>query len=352
MGEIRMDDTVKTRLLEKLNQIDVKRLSDFHVVLLPDFFVDHFLTMDKFEREFTRIQDIYMQGGGNVPGILQRIHQGGNAANTALALARLGIKSHLICRTDDLGLHLLQFFLGKSGVDLSGVKTDGKLAITTAMEFGKQHVNVMIGDTGSVSDFTFEILDENDLQTVSNSDIVCVVNWGHNKKGTGLAKDVFRFAKKHNVKTFFDTGDPSHRKNEIPELTKNVLTDKSLDILGIHENELLHYGDLTKTKNNEDIINAAVSLKKKIHARVDLHTANFACTVNKNCTVIPSIQLSKIYRVTGAGDTWNAGNLFAELLNFDDDERLLFANLVAGCYIASSDPVHPSLEKIISFIRV
>ncbi|MCK5261570.1 MAG: carbohydrate kinase family protein [Thermoplasmatales archaeon] len=347
-----MDDDVKTRLLEKLNQIDLKRLSDFHVVLLPDFFVDHFLTMDKFERTFTRIQDIYMQGGGNVPGILQRIHQGGNAANTALALARLGIKSHLICKTDDLGLHLLQFFLGKSGVDLSGVKTDGKLAITTAMEFGKQHVNVMVGDTGSVSDFTFEILDENDLQTVSNSDIVCVVNWTLNKKGTDLAKDVFRFAKKHTVKTFFDTGDPGHRKNEIPELTKNVLTDKSLDILGINENELLHYGDLTKAKNDEGIINAAVSLKKKLHARIDLHTTNFACTVNKNCTVMPSLQLSKIYRATGAGDTWNAGNLFAELLHFDDDERLLFANLVAGCYISSPDPIHPSLEKIISFINV
>lgn len=347
-----MDDDVKTRLLEKLNQIDVKRMPDFRIVLLPDFFVDHFLTMDKFEREFTRIQDIFVQGGGNVPGILQRIHQGGNAANTALALARLGIKSHLICRTDDLGLHLLQFFLGKSGVDLNGVKTDGKLAITTAMEFGKQHVNVMVGDTGSVTDFTFESLDEKDLLTISNSDIVCVLNWTLNKKGTGLAKDVFRFAKKHSSKTFFDTGDPGHRKNEIPELTKNVLTDKSLDILGINENELLHYCDLTKVMNEKDIINAAVSLKKKIHARVDLHTANFACTVNKNCTIIPTLQLSKIFRTTGAGDAWNAGNLFAELLNFDDDERLIFANLVAGCYIASSDPVHPSLEKIISFISV
>lgn len=347
-----MDDDVKTRLLEKLSQIDIKNLSDFHVVLLPDFFVDHFLIMDKFEREFTRIQDVYVQGGGNVPGILQRIHQGGNAANTALALARLGIKSHLICKTDNLGLHLLQFFLGKSGVDLSGVKTDGKLAITTAMEFGKQHINVMVGDTGSVSDFTFEILDENDLQTVSNSDIVCVVNWTLNKRGTGLAKDVFRFAKKHTVKTFFDTGDPGCRKNEIPELTKNVLTDKSLDILGINKNELLHYGDIAKANNDEDIISAAVSLKKKLHARIDLHTSNFACTVNKNCTVIPTLQLSKVYRATGAGDAWNAGNLFAELLNFNDDERLLFANLVAGCYISSPDPIHPSLEKIISFIRV
>jgi sugar/nucleoside kinase (ribokinase family) len=346
-----MDEDLKLRLLEKLNQLNVNQLSDFHIVLLPDFFVDHLLFMDNFEREFTRISDIYVQGGGNLPGILQRIHQGGNATNTALALARLGITSHLICTTDALGLHLLQFFLGKSRVDLSGVKTDGKLAVTTAMEFGKKHINVMVGDTGSVSDFTFETLDENDMQTVSRSDIVCVLNWSLNEKGTDLAKSVFKFARKHNVKTFFDTGDPNHRKNEIPELIKNVLIDKSLDILGLNENELLHYSDYTKANNKEDIISATVSLKKKITGRIDLHTSNFACTINKNCTIIPSLKLSKIYRITGAGDAWNAGNLFAELLNFDDDERLLFANIVAGCYIASSDPIHPSLKEIISFIK-
>lgn len=84
---------------------------------------------------------------------------------------------------------------------------------------------------------------------------------------------------------------------------------------------------------------------------MDLHTASFACIVNENCTVIPTLRLSKMYRATGAGDTWNAGNIFAELLHFKDDERLLFANLVAGCYISSSDPVHPSLERIIRFMR-
>ncbi len=351
LGEMKMDDDLKTRLLEKLNHIDSTRLGEFHIVLMPDFFVDHFLTMHSFEKEFSRIRDIYNQGGGNIPGISQKIHQGGNATNTALALAKLGIKPHLICRTDDFGLHLLQFFLGKTDVDLSGVKTDGKIAITTAMEFGERHSNILIGDTGSVSDFTFESLDENDLQTVSNSDIACVVNWSLNEKGTGLAKDVFGFAKKHNIKTFFDTGDPSHRKQDIPELTKNVLTDGNLDILGLNENELLHYSNNSTGHSDEDLIKAAVSLKKKIHARMDLHTASFACTANENYTVIPTIQIPKIYRTTGAGDTWNAGNLFAELLNFKDDERLLFANLVAGYYVSSFEPVHPDIEKIIHFIN-
>jgi len=345
---IKLNEVLRTKLLDKLRQLEKKKLVDFNVVLLPDFFVDHFLTMDEFETSVNRIKEIHLQGGGNLPGVLQKIHQGGNAANTALALAKLGIKSHLICRTDEFGLHILKYFLGKNGVDLSGVKTDGKLAITAAMEFGEKHTNVMIGDTGSVSDFAFDILDKKDLETISNSDMTCVLNWNLNKNGTEFARETFEFAKENSVKTFFDTGDPSPRRNEIPQLIKKVLADKNLDILGLNENELLHYSNI-KTSSDEDVINAAVSLKEKIHARLDLHTANFSCTVDKKYTAVPTIKLSKIYRATGAGDAWNAGDIFAELLDFDYDERLLFANSVAGYYISSPEPAHPTLEKIMEF---
>ncbi|MCX6667318.1 MAG: carbohydrate kinase family protein [Euryarchaeota archaeon] len=346
---VKLNEALKTKLLGRLKQLEKKNLAGFNVVLLPDFFVDHFLTMDEFEISFNRIKDIHLQGGGNLPGVTQKIHQGGNAANTALALATLGVKSHLICRTDEFGLHLLKYFLGANGVDLSGVKTDGKLAITTAMEFGEKHTNVMIGDTGSVSDFSFDSLNEKDLDAISNSDMTCLLNWTLNKNGTELARKTFGFAKENNVKTFFDTGDPSSRKNEISELIKRVLADKNLDILGLNENELLHYSNI-KTSSDEDVVNAAVSLRQKINARLDLHTANFACTVDKKYTIIPTLKLSKIYRSTGAGDAWNAGDIFAELLDFDDDERLMFANSVAGYYISSSEPVHPTLGKIIEFI--
>jgi sugar/nucleoside kinase (ribokinase family) len=346
---VKLNEALKTKLLGRLKRLEKKNLAGFNVVLLPDFFVDHFLTMDEFEASFKRIKDIHLRGGGNLPGVLQKIHQGGNAANTALALAKLGVRSHLICRTDEFGLHLLKYFLGANGVDLSGVKTDGKLAITTAMEFGEKHTNVMIGDTGSVSDFAFDSLDEKDLDAISNSDMTCLLNWTLNKNGTELARKTFGFAKEKGVKTFFDTGDPSSRKNEIPELIKKVLADKNLDILGLNENELLQYSNI-KTDSDKDIVNAAVSLKQKINARLDLHTANFACTVDKKYTVIPTPNLSRIYRSTGAGDAWNAGDIFAELLDFEDDERLMFANSVAGCYISSSEPAHPTLETIIEFI--
>jgi sugar/nucleoside kinase (ribokinase family) len=342
-------ENVKTRLLDRLKELNQDSLLDFHVTLLPDFFVDHLITLGEFENIFTRIRDVYTQGGGNLPEFEQKIHQGGNAANTALALARFGVKSHLICRTNEFGLHLLKYFLGKHGVDLSGVKTDGKLAVTAALEFGENCTNVMIGDTGSVSDFSFDVLDDNDLSIISNSDMVGVLNWNLNKRGTELAREIFSLAKKHGKKTFFDTGDPSPRKDEISILIDTVLTDENLDILGLNENELLHYNSM-KNNSDEELIKAATSLKEKMHARVDLHTTDFACTVKVKPVVVPSLKISKIYRSTGAGDTWNAGNIFGELLGFDDKERLLFANSSAAYYISSSEPIPPTLNDVIEFI--
>ena len=71
------------------------------------------------------------------------------------------------------------------------------------------------------------------------------------------------------------------------------------------------------------MISAAVSLKKKISARIDLHTSLFSGSIRDTSIVVPTMALSTVYRSTGAGDAWNAANIFADLLGFEDDERLL-----------------------------
>mgnify|MGYP005838861481 CR=1 FL=1 len=346
---VQSDKLLIKRVLNRLKEIDKKSLFDYNVVLIPDFFIDHFLILNEFKDSISKIEKIYKQGGGNIPGISQKISQGGNASNTALALTKLGCSSHLICRTDEFGLYLLNYFLGRNGVDLTRVKTDGRLAITTALEFGKKHTNIMIGDPGSVSDFSFEILDEKDKELISNSDMLCVTNWNLNKMGTDLALNAFRFAKKYNIKTFFDSGDPSSRKNEIPILIKKVLANPNLDILGLNEIELKYYSGM-KIKKINDIKKALNLLKKKIKARIDLHTANFSCTANEKIILISTPNLDNKYRSTGAGDIWNAGNIFADLLNFEHDERLFFANSMACCYISCPESTPPDLEKIKKFI--
>jgi len=342
---------IKLSLLERLKSIDKKDIEKYNVVLLPDFFVDHFLSMDKFYYEIPKLKKIYNQGGGNIPEIKQKIQYGGNAVNTAITLSKLGIKTHIICRTDKFGLYLLKYFIGKNCINIDNVKIDGKLAITTALEFGEKHVNVMLNDNGSVSDFGFESLNDKDLDKISQSDMVCVTNWSLNKKGTNLAKNVFNYAKKYQVKTFFDTGDPQHRKNDISNLKKEVLNNLNLDVLSINENELKHYSNLSSLKNKNDVIESANNFSKKISARLDLHTSDFSYSTKKEKIIVPTLNLGKIYRSTGSGDTWNAGDIFSDLLDFKDEQRLFFSNLIAGMYISLENPYDINLKNIIDFLE-
>ncbi|MFH1101705.1 MAG: carbohydrate kinase family protein [Methanobacteriota archaeon] len=333
-----------------LKNLKKTTLSKHHVVLLPDFFVDHFLHLDTIEQVSKQIQTIHKQGGGNLPGVPQTLSSGGNAANTALALAKLGISTHLICRTNALGYYLLQFFLGQAHVDLSGVKTDGTLALTTALEFGKQHVNIMLGDPGSVSDFSYELLDDDDLRRIEQADLVCVVNWNLNTQGTDLAQNVFKYTKKHGGKTFFDSGDPSPRKKDIIKLQEKVLKSPHLDIFGLNENELRYYSGHQQSTTKNALITAAKTLKKTVHARLDFHTAHFACTLSDTHTIVPTFTPAGIKRTTGAGDAWNAGDIFGELLGFTDEDRLHLANLIACYYISAPYPIHPTIPDLLKFI--
>jgi len=345
-----MELSLPQRLERTIQALDRRTIAKYHVVMLPDFFVDHFVSLPSAEATWTTVRALVAQGGGNMPGVPQQICQGGNAANTALALARLGISSHLICRTNPLGMHLLQFFLGRHQVDLSGVKTTGTLALTTALEFHESQANVMLGDPGSVADFSFEQLDSQDFERITSSDIIGVVNWNLNRYGTELAEKVLKIVRKEGAKTFFDSGDPSPRVKDIPDLVARVLRNPTLDIFGLNENELRYYSDIPVT-SHEDLIGALEHLKKQIRARIDLHTSRFSCSMDGAPTLVPTISVPRIYRSTGAGDAWNAANLFAELFGFGDDERLLFANIAAGAYISMPEPIHPTIDTILNFIK-
>ena len=345
-----MESPLQKRLLQRLLSLERKELPGFHVVMLPDFFVDHFVHFDSLERTCQEVQEIARQGGGNRPGIAQQIQQGGNATNTVLGLARLGMSAHLICRTNPFGLHLLQFFLGKNGVDLSGVHTDGTLAMTTALEFQRPTANIMIGDPGSVATFTFDQLNTHDYELIGSANLVGVTNWNLNRFGTDLAWRVLETAKKHGVKTFFDSGDPSPRIQEIPQLMEKVLMNPQLDLFGLNENELRHYSN-RPCRNESEMLSALELLKKKIPARIDFHTSLFSASMLETVSVVPTLSHLTQYRSTGAGDVWNAANIFADLLGFIDEERLLFANIVAGLYIASPESLPSSLDMVINFIK-
>jgi sugar/nucleoside kinase (ribokinase family) len=349
-------------LVRTLKQMKPRELK---VAVMPDFFIDRFVTYHGDSEQFsTAVAEVAERRGGNIHGVRQMELRGGNAANTAAALASLGACAYPITTTDALGLHFLEFYLRPFGIDLSHVKSDGRVGLTTALEIMNrgERVNVMMGDLGSLPMFGPEDLAENDFRLLQKVDYVGVFNWAATRKwGTELAETVFRYVKEEGRgKTYFDSGDPTPNKTKIPKLLRNVLRTRLLDILSVNENEAFQYASQfdrsvgrlrKKVDHNEVAKECARVLARNLTARVDLHTAVFSGSFTReNEIIVPSFSV-KTLRSTGAGDAWNAGNIFGDAFKLPWSCRLTLANAVAAYYVSSPRAEHPTLQKLIEFCQ-
>lgn len=338
---------------------------EFKVVVMPDFFIDRFVTYRGDAKQFSNaIGEVAERRGGNIHGVKQIELRGGNAANTAAALASLSVKVFPIIATDELGFQLLQFYMGRFGVDLYHVKLNGEAALTTAFELAhdKERVNIMMGDLGSLPNFGPKNLTEKDWELLQGADYVCVFNWASTRRwGTELAEEVFRHVKEEGKgKTYYDTGDPTPNKVNIPKLIKKVLKSHLVDVLSVNENEAFQYASrldsrvkrLRRRLNHHEVAKeCARVLAKQVSARIDLHTTAFAGSfTHDNEVIVPAFTVPVLWS-TGAGDSWNAGNIYGDALKIPDSCRLTLANAVAAYYVSSPKAEHPTLTRLVEFCQ-
>jgi ribokinase len=349
--------------LEETLQFLKSDIGEFNVVVMPDFFLDRLISLNYNVKDFSEIlRNVAKRKGGSIDGIEQTELRGGNAINTASALAALGIKATPIVCTSKLGLQLIKYYLKPWVANFSHIKIFEKLSITTAMEFTTENgkVNIMLRDVGALANFGPHNLNDSDFEAIENADYVCVFNWaGTRQFGTGLAKTVFHHVKTSGKgKTYYDTADPTPNKEKIPELVKNVLQGKHVDILSVNENEAICYAsqlsnkieELGKKLRFEELAKeSARILATHLSARVDLHTTGFSATYTKKGeTVVPAFKVP-VLRATGAGDAWNAGNILGDAYGLSGGSRLALANAVAACYISNPSGVHPTRKQLIKF---
>jgi ribokinase len=327
------------------------RPATYHVVTLPDFFLDHFVRVPPWERAMPLWKAVHGQGGGNVLTPHQHFQAGGNAANTALALARLGVATHLVTRTNEFGRAVLEGSLGRAGVDLRHVRTDGSLSVTTALEFQEERpANVMLSDPGSLAEYGPESLDANDWTLLEAADLALLANWSQNRRGTALLEEVARACRRAGTLTMLDTGDPSHRREDLAELRERVLPLAELDVFAMNENELRHLTGKALAEGAEERAAARALAAQRGGNALDLHTARFAATHGpKGSAEVPTFRVAPL-RVTGAGDAWNAGNILGHLADLAPAERLLLANAVAGLYVSGRDALAPTLADVARFL--
>lgn len=349
--------------LEEVKSLLKSPYLDATVVVMPDFFLDRFVSLNWNVKSFSeRVADVAKRKGGSIDGIVQTEFRGGNAVNTASALANLGMKVAPIICTDQLGLRLIRFYVKNPRISFSHIKVFDKISITTALEFVTKsgRVNVMLRDLGSLADFGPKDLNAEDFKAVENADYVCIFNWaGTRSFGTELAGTVFRHVKtKGKGKTYFDTADPTPHKEKVEDLMKKVLQTGLVDNLSLNENEAVFYASqiggepksLKEKAGFEDLaMESARFLASHLPARIDLHTTSFSATfAKKGETIVPAFNIP-VLRATGAGDAWNAGNILGNICGMSDEVRLTLANAVAAFYISNPKGKHPTRKELIRF---
>lgn len=349
--------------LEELQSFLQSEIREFNVVVMPDFFIDRLVNLNWNVKTFSeKLEAKVQRKGGSIDGISQMEIRGGNAINTASALASLCVKVTPIVCTNNLGLQMMKHYLKKRTVDLSHVKIFKNASITTAMELkgdgGK--VNVMLRDVGALANFGPQNLNDGDFEVIENADYVCIFNWaGTRLFGTELAQTVFSHVKKvGRGKTYYDTADPTPNKRKIPELVRKILQTNYVDVLSVNENEAICYASqlsckVKAPKNGIGLDDWAVECAKilaaHIPARIDLHATSLSATFTKKGeTVIPAFNVP-VLRATGAGDAWDAGNILGDAYNLSDGCRLALANAVAAYYISNPNGEHPTRKHLIKF---
>jgi len=346
----RLASTLKEKLAKK---------PIFKVVAMPDFYLDYILAFPgKLDEMASAMVDVAGRGGGNLLGWKHLIGRGGNASNFSAQLSNLDVNVVPIIETDEFGKMALGHFL--KGVDLSHVTTAGSVSRTLAFEaeHSGRRVNIMASDPGSLSGFGPEKLDESDMQLIREADFVCVFNWNQNLKGTELAEQVFQTARNEGkAVTFFDPGDPTSKASQIPRLNERVLTQGLVDVLSVNENELEQLAAVVRKETGgiegEDAnpLFEAASVFSMLGVRVDLHTAGFSATFIDGQRERALCASTTPLKVTGAGDAWNAGDIFAQGMGLEHRERLVFANATAAAYMKRPDLVPCSMAEILQQVE-
>lgn len=286
---------------------------------------------------FPQMEKIIQNGGGNIPVGPVEFKLGGNAANMAIALARLGAKVDLITKTDALG----QFFLERAakGINLNieAVEVGPLASATLALEF--EGANLMLSHSGPLHDFGPKKLRRHHWKLIDEADAVVIVNWAQNFQGTELLKAVANRAQKNDAFVYTDTGDPRHRG---PAAARDLIRQRKvwdhIDAWGLNENEVRAFSGDKKGP----LLGVAKDLSGRIKGKLDVHTRHWAASIHAREMVKVEALPDKPKRLTGAGDAWNAGNLSGYLLGWQDEERIRFAHRVATKYVTGASGLPPT----------
>jgi len=327
------------------------------VVVMPDYFVDRVVTVPERRSLTELLKEKIEAGGGSIHHMSQVEVKGGNAVNLGYALAKLGVRTEIVTIAEGISKVLLQ----ESFRRLRTVKLrirEGRPGYTVALESREKGrvSNVMLSDLGDIAAFGPELLDDGAWKSISSSTAVAVVNWAANQRGTQLARAVFERARKDSIR-FLDPADFSSRSEEFAAFLGPASDSGLISHLSVNENEArqlsaaLSTALLPRTFSLKEVSRICRELSDKLSLTVDVHTPIGSASASGGEVYFLGSRPVEEVRVTGAGDVWDAADIFGYMVGMPAESRLLVANTAAALYVSNRTPEPPSRREVASFIE-
>jgi sugar/nucleoside kinase (ribokinase family) len=281
------------------------------IISLPDLFLDI----------ITKRIDIN-KNTGNINQEI-RLKIGGNAANFSIALGKIGIKNKLIAGCNKISELIFKQYIKDKKLKIRFLPIYTDISITISLENDDR---IMITDPKGIQIGINEI--KKYEKVLKKTEYIFFGNWNNNKKSNELLKYIINLNR--DAKIYLDIGDPSINIENLNELIK-ILKENKIWVLSLNEYELEYLGNFLKL-NYESLLDLANKLYKILNVEhLDIHSPDFVYSLPSEVYI--KIEKVKPIILTGAGDTWNAGNFYGYLNNLDNKDRLLFANEIAKKYI-------------------
>ena len=281
------------------------------IISLPDLFLDI----------ITKRIDIN-KNTGNINQEI-RLKIGGNAANFSIALGKIGIKNKLIAGCNKISELIFKQYIKDKKLKIRFLPIYTDISITIGLEDDDR---IMITDSKGIQIGINEI--KKYEKVLKKIKYIFFGNWNNNKKSNELLEYIINL--NGDVKIYLDIGDPSINIENLNKLIK-ILKENKIWVLSLNEYELEYLGKFLKL-NYENLLDLANRLYKILNIEhLDIHSSDFVYSLPSNMYI--KIEKVKPKILTGAGDTWNAGNFYGYLKNLDNKDRLLFANEIAKIYI-------------------
>lgn len=273
---------------------------------------------------------------------------GGNMPNMATALSKLGIPVHCVGTLGypsidpifrQLPAQCQLYSFAAAGTCQAIEFNDGKMMLAGMSELNKADWQ-LLKQRVPISTL---------ISLFDTASLVGLLNWGELTASTGfwkgLLQEVLPFCKTGKEKIFFvDLSDCSSRSRKEILAALDLLTDFSRYgklVLSLNKNECrIIYNNLFETAAEKTSLK---EMGQKIFTRLlpsalIIHHREHAMAFSKNEFVLKnSFVVSTPLLLTGAGDNFNAGFCFAQLMGCALEDSLTIAHLAAACYIKNGE---------------